>query len=448
MQTADKRYLFLIVLHLFIGVGLYFVPFSPKFYGYTILIGGLYFVINAQNKNNEVLYAAAYIVGSEVVLRMTNGNPIYEFSKYAVIGFMLIGVYFGGISKQAIPYWLYMVLLLPGLVIGYYTLEGIESIKNAISFNISGPFCLGLCALYCYNRFVTFKQLNEILLLIGLPIISCSVYLFLYTPELKDVLTGTGSNFATSGGFGPNQVATILGLGMFVFFSRLIFFSPNPFLFGINALIAVALSYRGIITFSRGGILTSLIMLFVLALITYYKVNGKARIKMHYILVALVVGMIGVWVFSSTQTNGLINKRYANQDINGRVKQDQFTGREVLAKDEITAFLTHPVLGVGVGKTAEDRQKKTGILALTHNEMTRTLAEHGALGIIALLLLLVTPFFMYLKNRYNIYIISFVLFWLLTINHAAMRLAAPAFVYALALLIVHVPQPKDNIKSL
>ncbi len=109
MQTADKRYLFLIVLHLFIGVGLYFVPFSPKFYGYTILIGGLYFVINAQNKNNEVLYAAAYIVGSEVVLRMTNGNPIYEFSKYAVIGFMLIGVYFGGISKQAIPYWLYMV---------------------------------------------------------------------------------------------------------------------------------------------------------------------------------------------------------------------------------------------------------------------------------------------------------------------------------------------------
>jgi hypothetical protein len=39
-----------------------------------------------------------------------------------------------------------------------------------------------------------------------------------------------------------------------------------------------------------------------------------------------------------------------------------------------------------------------------------------------------------------------VLFWLLTINHAAMRLAAPAFVYALALLIVHVPNPKDTIK--
>jgi hypothetical protein len=56
------------------------------------------------------------------------------------------------------------------------------------------------------------------------------------------------------------------------------------------------------------------------------------------------------------------------------------------------------------------------------------------------------PLFIFFRNTYNIYIISFVVFWLLTINHAAMRLAAPAFVYALALLIVHVPNPKDTIK--
>jgi hypothetical protein len=30
-------------------------------------------------------------------------------------------------------------------------------------------------------------------------------------------------------------------------------------------------------------------------------------------------------------------------------------------------------------------------------------------------------------------------FWLLTINHAAMRIAAPAFVYALALLKIRFP---------
>ena len=430
-----------------IGLGLYYLPFFPKLYGYGMFVVGVYFVLNSRNRNNEVLYAAAYIVGSEVALRMTDGNPIYEYSKYAVIIFMLIGIYFSGISKNAVPIWLYLLFLIPGLVIGYYTLDGIDSVKNAISFNISGPLCLGLCALYCYTRRITFKQLNELLLLVGLPIISCSIYLYLYTPELKDILLGTGSNFATSGGFGPNQVATILGLGMFVFFSRLIFFSPNVFLFVINAVVAVELSYRGLITFSRGGIVTSLLMLIVLVLVTYVKISSNARIKMNYILVALVIGMAGTWVFSSSQTNGLINKRYANQDINGRVKEDRFTGREELAKDEIAAFLAQPIFGLGVGKIAEERQKKTGDLVVTHNEITRTIGEHGAFGILALLILFTMPLFIFFRNSYNIYILSFLVFWLLTINHAAMRLTAPAFIYALALLNVYVPPSKEALDS-
>jgi len=430
-----------------IGLGLYYLPFFPKLYGYGMFVVGVYFVLNSRNRNNEVLYVAAYIVGSEVALRMTDGNPIYEYSKYAVIIFMLLGIYFSGISKNAVPIWLYLLFLIPGLVIGYYTLDGIDSVKNAISFNISGPLCLGLCALYCYTRRITFKQLNELLLLVGLPIISCSIYLYLYTPELKDILLGTGSNFATSGGFGPNQVATILGLGMFVFFSRLIFFSPNVFLFVINAVVAVELSYRGLITFSRGGIVTSLLMLIVLVLVTYVKISSNARIKMNYILVALVIGMAGTWVFSSSQTNGLINKRYANQDINGRVKEDRFTGREELAKDEIAAFLAQPIFGLGVGKIAEERQKKTGDLVVTHNEITRTIGEHGAFGILALLILFTMPLFIFFRNAYNIYILSFLVFWLLTINHAAMRLAAPAFIYALALLNVYVPPSKEALDS-
>ena len=430
-----------------IGLGLYYLPFFPKLYGYGMFVVGVYFVLNSRNRNNEVLYVAAYIVGSEVALRMTDGNPIYEYSKYAVIIFMLIGIYFSGISKNAVPIWLYLLFLIPGLVIGYYTLDGIDSVKNAISFNISGPLCLGLCALFCYTRRITFKQLNELLLLVGLPIISCSIYLYLYTPELKDILLGTGSNFATSGGFGPNQVATILGLGMFVFFSRLIFFSPNVFLFVINAVVAVELSYRGLITFSRGGIVTSLLMLIVLVLVTYVKISSNARIKMNYILVALVIGMVGTWVFSSSQTNGLINKRYANQDINGRVKEDRFTGREELAKDEIAAFLAQPIFGLGVGKIAEERQKKTGDLVVTHNEITRTIGEHGAFGILALLILFTMPLFIFFRNSHNIYILSFLVFWLLTINHAAMRLAAPAFIYALALLNVYVPPSKEALDS-
>ena len=82
MNESDKKYLLLIGLHIAIGFGLYYIPLFPKIYGFAILIGGIYYVINSQNRNNEVLYASAYIVGSEVLLRMTGGNINYEFSKY------------------------------------------------------------------------------------------------------------------------------------------------------------------------------------------------------------------------------------------------------------------------------------------------------------------------------------------------------------------------------
>jgi O-antigen ligase len=108
---------------------------------------------------------------------------------------------------------------------------------------------------------------------------------------------------------------------------------------------------------------------------------------------------------------------------------------------ELKMFFENPVLGVGVGKNKELRQSQTGIDAASHNEMTRMLAEHGALGVVCLLILLLTPLYLFLIDRQNVLALSFFIFWLLTINHAAMRLAAPAFVYALSLLKVYREAP-------
>ncbi len=99
-------------------------------------------------------------------------------------------------------------------------------------------------------------------------------------------------------------------------------------------------------------------------------------------------------------------------------------------------FLDNPIFGIGVGKNKEYREQTTGIEAASHNEISRMLAEHGSLGLFALLILLITPLVLYLNNKQNIFLFSFLIFWLLTINHAAMRLAAPAFIYALSLLKV------------
>jgi hypothetical protein len=58
----------------------------------------------------------------------------------------------------------------------------------------------------------------------------------------------------------------------------------------------------------------------------------------------------------------------------------------------------------------------------------------------ALLIVFLTPIFLYLDNKQNIYMFCFLVFWLLTINHAAMRIAAPAFVYSLSLLKVYMDE--------
>ena len=217
----DSKYILLIVAHLVLGILVFFIRPLSKFYAIAMLAVGVYFVLKNRNRNNEVLYASAYIVGSEVFLRMTGGNLLYESSKYAVMIFMALGMYFSGFSKNAIPFWIYLLLLLPGVIVATETLNLQTDIRKAIAFNISGPACLGVSAIYCYNRKILLSQVNNILLALALPVFATTVYLILYTPDLKEVLVGTGSNNATSGGFGPNQVATLLGVGMFVFFSRL-----------------------------------------------------------------------------------------------------------------------------------------------------------------------------------------------------------------------------------
>lgn len=436
----DKNYILLVVSHALLGFLIFTYPQLSKMYGFAILIFGLYYVIKTRNQNNEVLFVAGYLVGSEVFLRMTGGNILYEFSKYGVMLFLFLGMYYKGFSKNAIPFWIYLLLLFPGIIVATETLNLKSDLRTSLAFNISGPACLGVAAIYNYNRRILFSQLNNLLLWIGLPVISTTVYLIFYTPELKSILTGTGSNLETSGGFGPNQVATILGLGMFIFFSRLVLESKSKLIFALNILIIFNISYRGLVTFSRGGMITGIVMILILIFFLYRNTRSDGKLKLNMLLVIFIIGFAFTWIYTSTQTGGLIDKRYANQDATGKVKESQFTGREEILDSEIEAFKSSPVFGIGVAKGLELREEKSGEIITSHNEISRTFAEHGSLGIIALMIVFLTPVFLYVDNKQNIYIFCFLLFWLLTINHAAMRIAAPAFVYSLSLLKVYMDE--------
>lgn len=405
----------------------------------------IYRIFSNGNKNDEVLLAAAYITGFEVFSRMTGGVGIsYEFAKFSVIGFMLIGMFFVGFTRKSWPYILFMVLLTPGILFSAINLDYDTNFLSAISFNLSGPICLAITALYCFKRKITRERFEHILLAILLPIISMAVYLFLYTPNIRDVLSGTHSNFAASGGYGPNQVATVLGLGMIILFGRIITIKSR-FINILDLGLLAFVSYRGIITFSRGGIVTAAVC--AAAFILVYFLTADRREKSTLLpRIAFIAGVIMVtWLYSSISTLGLIDKRYSNQDAAGRVKEDVSTGRAELMKTELDAFYEAPFTGIGVGKVKEFRLDSTGIESATHNEVSRLFSEHGLFGLIALMVLVTTPLSLIFKKKQSPYLVTFLLFWLLTISHSSMRIAAPAFIYGLALIHIIHAKPRTII---
>ena len=437
MKNNKNSYLLIILIHVIIAFAIYMLPFISLIYGLLIPVLGTILVINTKNKNNEVLIVTSYIVGSEVLLRMTGGNIAHEIAKYEVIYFFVLGMLYSGFYKNSIIYLFFILLLLPGVYIGANVLGYEVDIRKAILFNILGEVCLFFGAIYCFNRKTSLLQLEYTIKAMALPIISILTYLFLYTPSIKDVITGTQSNFETSGGFGPNQVSTVLGLGMFCFFVLLVLFSKNKISFIIHLGLLILASFRGIVTFSRGGVFTAVAMIVVLIFVLYWFANTKAKNLIIVLTISsLIIGGF-VWTYSVLQTGGMIENRYANKDALGREKTDKLGGREEIASTELTMFLENPVWGIGVGKNKEYREEMTGIVAASHNEITRLLAEHGVFGILAFLILLLTPLIFYLNNKEHIFLLSFFVFWLLTINHAAMRIAAPAFIYALTLLKVN-----------
>lgn len=437
-------YGFAVFIHAVIALVVFTIPLLSKVYAFLIPVIGLYFVSRNKNKNNEVLYVSAYLVGVEVFLRMTGGNFNNEYIKICVMIFMLLGMLYRNFSTNALIYGLFLILLIPGILVATVTAHFDTDVKKALVFNLSGPFCLAFCSIYMYKRRISFTDLEQILKLMGLPIVSTVVYLFLYNPSIKEVVKGTSSNFATSGGFGPNQVSTILGLGMFIFFSQLVLFSKTKLMILLNGILFIFVSYRGIATFSRGGVIAGVAMIMCLMFLMYYFSNSIGKTKLSLVVVLVGLLGIGIWGYTSLQTSGLIEKRYANKDARGRVKNDRLGGREAIMGAEYQLFLDNPVTGVGAGMGKELRKESFGQDTASHNEITRMFSEHGLFGIFGLLILFVTPFILYINNRQHLYFLSFFVFWLLTINHAAMRIAAPAFVYALCLLSVQVKIPEKT----
>ncbi|NRD22815.1 O-antigen ligase family protein [Winogradskyella litoriviva] len=437
-MIKDLNYLSLIVLHIVIGILIFYLPIirQPFYLAVIVYFVAQIIIAKKSKKTLTVLFACSYIVAGESLFRMTGGGLFYEISKYLIILFSILGMFYSGISNRSYPYFFYLIALLPAVVLASINLGYDLIFRSSVAFVLSGPVALGISSLYCYNKRITKSELLDIIKYLSLPVISMTTYLFLYSPSIKETLAGTGSNFGASGGFGPNQVSTILGLGIFALTVRFFLKSPNLLLKIFNGSLIIAITFRALVTFSRGGVFTAILMIgaFLLLLFSNSSFNQKRRIIFAFILFCLF-GLV-TWVVSKDQTNGLIENRYANQDAVGRNKDDITTGRTDLFLGELEGFINHPYLGVGASGMKQVRLEKEGQIIASHNEISRLLSEHGILGIFIICILLLKPLSIREKSKNNLFFYAFLVFWFATINHSAMRLAAPGFIYALALLNV------------
>ena len=432
-KVVHNRLLF-IAIHVVIGFLVTILPFA-KIYPLFILIIGIYIIYSSRNKNEEALYLASYLVGVEVFIRMSDGFLLYETGKYGIILFSLLGIIWGPVKqKTSISFLVYVLFLVIGIVFTQVPLG--ESLRKSIAFNLSGPISLGFFALYCYKRTITILQLKELLFVCLLPVFSIISFVYFRTPDLEELVFNGSSNFSTSGGFGPNQVATIIGFGVFilsVFIFTRVQLSLSIFL---DIIFLLYFTYRGLLTFSRGGMITAIFAFFIFVLfMLFYQKN--TFIKVFKFLFITLILFLGIWLYTSDITGGMIDNRYSNKNATGIEKKDISAGRFQLFSAQLENFYESPILGIGVGNGKYKRiESGKRITAASHNEITRLIEEHGLLGILALLILLVKPLqnIYFSTNYQRAFLLSFYVFWFLTINHSAMRIAFPAFVYGLSLI--------------
>lgn len=375
----------------------------------------------------------------------------YEMGKYLLFVLLLVGI-----LKYKTSAWLAFLMamfLLPALMID---LSGEASVLDMV-FNFLGPLNVALGILFFYGKKITKIMLLNTFRLMILPMVSVLCHALFKAPDLAEVDFELGANMVTSGGFGSNQVSTGLGLASFLVF---IFWINRWQLTGhrwMDSLLMVVFTFQGLLTFSRGGMMTGFLGIFVIIYFLRSATNsqivkfGLVRIG-KYLLPALIL-IVGSFYLVNRLTDGMLLLRYQGE-TQGTVlgtKQKSLnsitSGRFDIFIGDLELWLDHPVLGVGVAASKYLRERMQGIVA--HVELSRLLAEHGIFGL-AYFLILVHYGWGLLKSHPNPAILGILcaLFavGLFTSFHAAMRTFVSPLMIGLSMLTVKDARGKD-VKS-
>ncbi len=358
------KILLFVVLHIVLALLMRFFSFISTLHALVVFVIAIWTVLR-ENDLRKLIPITAYIVSSEVLWRMTGANIFWEFGKYAIIAIMVLALLkFRRVKKAGLPV-LFFVLLLPSISFTIDDLGFSARAREFISFNLSGPLAASICLIFFLQIKTKLTDLKDWVWPMVYPIFGILTLAIYSTLTATSIDFGTELIFVTSGGFGPNQVSAILGLGALILVMYAM--TEKQKARGFALLAALALLTQSFLTFSRGGLYNFAVGLGLAVLHLLRKPDRFMRGVIIVVIIGIAAGFVIIpWL--DDISGGMLVRRYTDVDL---------SSREALANADIDLFLKNPVLGVGPGMGFYLRE---GVrMASAHTEYTRLLSEHGSL---------------------------------------------------------------------
>jgi len=396
---------------------------------------GLYLAATARDAG-KLIPVVGYIMTSEVLWRMSHVALFWEFGKYSTSAILLLWIMRHPTPR---PNWLaliYLLLLIPSVIITCFSRSDFTHLRQILSFNLSGPFALAVCSFCFYRMNLQYLDFHRLLVMMLGPLVGIAATCSLATLSLgAGYKFGSQSNLDTSGGFGPNQVSALLGLGMLVAFLWIFVEKSDPKLRLPGVILIFYFFAQSALTFSRTGIYMGVGTIVVASLCL---LRDPERLLYGTGILTVLFGVGYLLLFPALD-------QFTGRKLSVRFADTGLSHREEIARADFDLATQHPFLGVGVGMAQTARLKALGIEGAAHTEFTRMLAEHGVLGAISLVALLVMGIRTALAaaTKYEMaWAAALLAYSLLFMTVSGMRLVAPATTMGLSMLRLRKPQPR------
>ena len=421
-EEESSNYTVLVVVFLALHIPLALLmqrfPFISALHAWSCLALGLLWMLK-DRQPYRVIYITSYILGAEILWRATKAPIFWEFGKYATGLLLFLSILrYGKLEKANKLPSLYFILLLPAI----FLMASLD--RQIISFNLSGPFALMAATMFFSTVRLTPKHIRSILLALLAPTIGITFLASWGILTAEKIAFSLNSLDDAAAGFGANQVSSMLGLGLLAAFLYIFYNRSSHLLNFIMIGIMLWTGVQSALTFSRGGLWGAF---GAVAVAAFFLVRDSRQRTLFLFVGVLFYLLVSIVVFPVLDqfTEGNLARRFQDLDTTGRI--------EIIQAD-LQAYRENPVFGLGVGES-KNYHALVFRYASAHTEYSRMLAEHGSLGLLGLMIWVILVFNRWRRSPLPIdkaFVMSLTAWALLYMFHAAMRLAAPAFIFGLA----------------